>query len=62
MNKAIAFLLILASLAFSTIHVAVVEVEVDPSAPGLAEELNKADLRYITLEIRRQARNNLPGN
>jgi hypothetical protein len=59
MKKVIISLFAFASLAFSAINVAVINTEIDPAAPGLQKELNSAELRYITQEIRRQARSNL---
>ncbi|MDR3001572.1 MAG: hypothetical protein LBU89_09935 [Fibromonadaceae bacterium] len=60
MKKVIISLLAFACFAFSAINVAVINVDADHAAPGLQKELNEAELRYITQEIRRQAVNNLP--
>jgi hypothetical protein len=59
MKKIIISLLAFAGLAFSAINMAVIDTEVDASAPDLQNELKESELRYITQEIRRQAKNSL---
>lgn len=57
MKKFIISLFTFATFAFSAINLAVIETEAESSA---AAELTEAELRYITQEIRRAARSNLP--
>jgi len=57
MKKFIISLFAFATFAFSAINLAVIDTEADQSA---IKELTEAELRYITQEIRRAARSNLP--
>jgi len=60
MKKVLTSLLVFAAFAFSAINLAVIDMETDPSAHSLKNELSESEQRYITQEIRRQARSNLP--
>ncbi|MCL1956977.1 MAG: PorT family protein [Fibromonadales bacterium] len=59
MKKVLIPLFIFSTFAFSAINLAVIDMETDSSAHN---ELTESEQRYITQEIRRQARNNLPDN
>ena len=60
MNKILISILIMACLAFpAAINVAVIETEIDAGSAA-SKEIEPAELRYITQEIRRLATNSLP--
>jgi hypothetical protein len=59
MKKTITSIIVMASFVFSAVNVAVIETEIDAGSAA-AKEIEPAELRYITQEIRRQATNSLP--